>query len=182
VLKLLAFCLPLALDTFAVAAALGVAGLPAGQRLRVSLLFTAFEAGMPILGLLVGHALGHAIGSIAELVAAIALIALGVYLLAADEQDETTRARTLARTHGLAVIGLGLSISLDELAIGFSIGVLHFPLAPAIALIAAQAFVAAQLGVRLGSRLSERAREGAERAAGVALVMLGVVLLVTHLR
>jgi putative Mn2+ efflux pump MntP len=100
-------------------------------------------------------------------VATIALIALGVYLLAADEHDETARARTLARTHGLAVVGLGLSISLDELAIGFSIGVVHLPLAPAIALIAAQAFVAAQFGMRLGSQLSERAREGAERAAGI---------------
>ena len=43
--------LPLALDTFALAAALGVAGLQRRDRLRVSLVFTAFEAGMPIAGL-----------------------------------------------------------------------------------------------------------------------------------
>ncbi len=47
-IRLLAFVLPLGVDTFAVAAALGAAR-PAGiaMRLRVSLLFVIFEAGMP---------------------------------------------------------------------------------------------------------------------------------------
>jgi len=46
-----------------------------------------------------------------------------------------------------------------------------------IVLIALQAFVVAQLGIRLGSRLSERLRERTERLAGVILTSLGVVLL-----
>jgi len=44
-LKLVGLVLPLGLDTFAVAAALGIAGLKGRDRLRVSLLFTAFEVG-----------------------------------------------------------------------------------------------------------------------------------------
>ena len=47
--------LPLALDTFALGAALGVAGLERRDRLRVALVFTLFEAGMPIAGILVGR-------------------------------------------------------------------------------------------------------------------------------
>ena len=54
--------LPLALDTFALAAALGVAGLENRDRLRVALVFTVFEAGMPIAGLLVGSVAGSFIG------------------------------------------------------------------------------------------------------------------------
>jgi manganese efflux pump family protein len=50
-----------------------------------------------------------------------------------------------------------------------------------IVLIALQAFIAAQLGLRLGSRLSERLREGAERLAGAALTGLGIVLLAEKL-
>jgi hydrogenase/urease accessory protein HupE len=50
-----------------------------------------------------------------------------------------------------------------------------------IGLVALQAFIVAQLGLRLGSRLSERLREGAERLAGVALTALGVVLLAEKL-
>lgn len=56
----------LVLDTFAVAAALGVAGLDPRRRLRVSLLMAGFEAGMPLVGLALGAPLGHAVGSAAD--------------------------------------------------------------------------------------------------------------------
>ena len=72
---------------------------------------------------------------------------------------------------------LGLSISLDELAIGFGVGLLRLPLLLLIALIAIQAFLAAQLGMRLGSRLAENARWAAERLAG-ALLLLAAALVV----
>jgi hypothetical protein len=39
----------------------------------------------------------------------------------------------------------------------------------------------AQLGIRLGQRVGERIREGAERLAGVALALLGGVLLAEKL-
>jgi len=46
-LKLIALVLPLGLDTFGVALALGLAGLPREKRLRISLLFAGFEAACP---------------------------------------------------------------------------------------------------------------------------------------
>jgi putative Mn2+ efflux pump MntP len=49
------------------------------------------------------------------------------------------------------VLLLGLSISLDELAIGFSLGLLRLPAAPVIALIALQALIVTQLGLRLAA-------------------------------
>jgi hypothetical protein len=61
--KLLAFVLPLGLDSFAVAAAVGAAQVTtAGQRLRISLVFVIFEGGMPLIGLGAGAALALGIG------------------------------------------------------------------------------------------------------------------------
>ncbi|MDQ6817620.1 MAG: manganese efflux pump, partial [Actinomycetota bacterium] len=77
-LKLIALVLPLGLDTFAVAAALGVAGL-ARDRLRVSLVMASFEVAMPLLGLAVGAPLGRAIGAAADYIAIGALVAFGLY-------------------------------------------------------------------------------------------------------
>jgi manganese efflux pump family protein len=94
-----------------------------------------------------------------------------VYMLAGDDDEVRTN------VHGLALIGLGLSISLDELAIGFSFGLLHVSLAWALVLIAVQAFVAAQLGLWLGARVGAALRERAEQAAGVALIALAAVVL-----
>ena len=75
--KLLAFVLPLGLDSFAVAAAIGARGLTSAQRWRLSGLFVAFEAGMPLIGLAIGAPVAHAIGSAAVYVAAAVLVAVG---------------------------------------------------------------------------------------------------------
>jgi putative Mn2+ efflux pump MntP len=177
VAKLVALVLPLGLDTFAVAAALGMIGVSAAGRLRVSLLFTGFEAGMPIVGLALGVPLGRAIGTAADYLAIGVLIAFGVYTLVTAERDDEQRLSQLVQMRGVGALWLGLSISLDELAIGFTLGLLRLPAALVIILIAVQAFVVTQLGLRLGQRLSDRVRDGAEILAGAALTGLGVVLL-----
>lgn len=182
VLKIVGLVLPLGLDTFAVAAALGISGLRGSERTRITLLFTIFEAGMPLVGFFGGSLVGAGLGAIADYVAIAILIALAVYmLLKPEDEDEEQRLSLLGRTHGLAAVGLGVSISLDELAIGFTIGLLRLPVFLIIALIAVQTVIVTQLGLRLGSRLGERIREGAERLAGAALGLLGVVLLVEKL-
>lgn len=177
---LAALILPLSLDTFAVAAVLGIAGLPPSDRLRVALLFTAFEAGMPVAGLLAGLGLGRLAGGYAEWLAVAVLLGVGAWMLLSRDGDER-RGSMLARTRGLAALGLGLSISTDELAIGFTLGLVGVPVAVAAVLIALQAFVASQLGFRLGARVGERVAEGAERVAGAALVVAAMGLAAARL-
>ena len=182
VLRLLAFVLPLGLDTFAVAAALGATGdLTTRDRLRVSALFVVFEGGMPLIGVAVGAPLARTIGPVADYLAVAALIGLGAWMLLAGGGGEERRAARLRMTHGVAIIALGVSISLDELAIGFSLGLARLPLVGVIIAIAVQTLVAVQLGLYLGARIGERIRAGAERLAGVALIALGGYVLAEHL-
>lgn len=179
VVLVLALLVPLALDTFVLAAALGLAGLPRRLRLRTSLVLAAFEAGMPIVGVLVGRGVGEAIGHFAGYTAA-AVIALAGFLLlrpAQDEDREAARVRLLAHAQGLAIIDLGISISLDELGIGLSLGLLQLDLPYAIAFIGVQAFAAAQAGLWIGGKLSEELREGAERLAGLVLIATAIALI-----
>ena len=180
-LKLLAFVLPLGLDSFAVAAAIGAAqATTAWQRLRISLVFVIFEGGMPLIGLGLGSALAHGIGHVADYLAAAAVIGIGAWMLLADE-DEDGKAARITTSRGLALIGLGISISLDELAIGFSIGLTRLPVVIVIIAIAVQAFLAAQLGLATGAKIAERWRERAERLAGIALILLGAYLIAEQL-
>ena len=182
-LTLIALVVPLGLDTFAIAAALGMTGLSKQDRIRVTALFTIFETGMPIVGILLGAVAGTVAGRAAEYVAIAILIGLGLFMLRPrrDEHDESERVGLLARTRGLAAIGLGVSISLDELAIGFTLGLLRFSVLLVIALIGIQTLAVTQAGLWLGSRIGEVVRERAEQLAGILLAALGVVLLLERL-
>src|SRR5262249_58123977 len=93
-IRLLAFVLPLGLDSFAVAAALGAAR-PAGiaARLRISLIFVIFEAGMPLLGLAAGSGLARVIGTTADYLAGAAVIGVGVWMLVSGDDDEDVAGR-----------------------------------------------------------------------------------------
>ena len=74
-LTVAAVILPLAIDTFVLGTALGAAGIAGRDRLRTSVILTAFEAGMPIAGFVVGAAIGGAISRWSDYVAAAALAA-----------------------------------------------------------------------------------------------------------
>jgi putative Mn2+ efflux pump MntP len=136
---------------------------------------------MPLIGPALGAPLAKAIGDTADYVAAAALIALGAWMLLSDEQGEEKAAGRLLSASGWAMIGQGISISLDELAIGFSLGLVGLPSVSVIVAIAVQALFAVQLGLALGAKVGEQFRENAERLAAIALIGLGIFVLVEHL-
>jgi putative Mn2+ efflux pump MntP len=173
-LKLVALVVPLGLDTFAAAAALGLTAPSGRERARIGLLFGSFEAGMTLLGYAAGRPLGAAAGAAGDYVAAGVLALLGLWILLTDEDE--SRIAQLAYMRGLAAVGLGVSVSLDELAIGLSLGVLRVAVLPVAVLVGVQALAVSQVAMWLGARLGSRAREGSERLAGAALVVLAVVV------
>jgi putative Mn2+ efflux pump MntP len=182
-LKLIALIAPLGLDTLGVAVILGIAGFPPQRRLQLALMFAGFETAMPLIGVALGVPLGDAIGGVANYLAAALIGALGVYMLLVrgDEEGESARLLSMTQRGLFGAVALGVSISLDGLAIGFSAGLLHLPILAMAVAIGAQAFVVTQVGIRLGARVGERLREAAEKLAGVALIALAGVLVIAQL-
>lgn len=174
---MLALLIPLTLDTFVVSTALGLAGLKKEHHLRTSLILAAFEAAMPGVGVLLGRVVSGFAGHYATYVAGAVIGIAGLLLLKPGKKEDENSAKLVSKAHGLAIINLGLSISIDELALGLSLGLLHVPLLLAVVLIGMQAFVASQLGLRLGQRLNEKFREHAEKAAGLLLITIALVII-----
>lgn len=180
--QLLAFVLPLGLDSFAVSAALGASGqMRLRDKVRISAVFVVFEAGMPLIGLAAGAPLAHAIGGIADYLAAAALAAVGGWMLWPRGTGGGRNGAGLVRARAIALVGLGVSISLDELAIGFSLGLADLPVVAVIVAIAVQTFVAVQIGLFLGSRAGVWLRQWAERLAGLALIALAVYVVLRQI-
>jgi putative Mn2+ efflux pump MntP len=174
VLRIIPWLVPLSLDTLAVSAILGTARPAAGDRRRVTLVMAGFEMAMPLVGLAAGLSLAPALGGAAELAAAALVVALGVWMLAADREPAAPTGPDDLPVVALAA--LGLSVSMDELAVGVAMGLAGLPAVAAVALIGAQAFAAAQIGYRLGARVGDSLAQPAERLGATALLALGLAM------
>lgn len=189
-LRLILFALPLGLDTFALSTLLGVTPMPPRTRLRLALTFCAAEGLMPALGLLLGLPLGRALGEVSVYLAGALICAVGAWMIWKerdesdddddDDDDEAVKIARAVKTTGWALVALALSVSIDELAVGFSFGVLGFPLVPALLFIAAQALMFSLLGQWLGMRAGSHFGERVERLVGPALCLLGVGFIVSQ--
>lgn len=172
----------LGLDTLAVSLGLGLSGLPRVRWLRVGLTFALCEGLMPVIGLLIGQRLGTLLGAIAVYIAAGILVIIGGFEIkeaVMDDDDDNELLLTGERQRPLLLIGL--SVSLDELAVGFALGVLHVPIGPALVYIAAQAFALTFVGLMIGRRLGRHVGERAALVAGVVLAVLGVTLFISEI-
>lgn len=76
-LPLLLIAASVGLSNLAAAIGIGFGGVTVRTRLRVAVVFGAFEAGMPIVGLVIGAGLATGIGELARWIGAALLIALG---------------------------------------------------------------------------------------------------------
>lgn len=170
-LKMLVLVLSLGIDTLMMAISLGVADVRG--RAKIALTFAAAEAIMPLIGLLIGQGAGRLIGDWASLLGGVALLGVALWLMFFEDEDEEEEklGRNLV---GWTLILTALSISVDELAVGFSIGLIGVPVVLTIVLIALQAFVFTLLGLTFGAKLKPYLGEWAEKLAGVVLGLLGL--------
>ena len=171
--------LSLGLDTFAIALGLGLSGLPRTEWRRVGLTFAFFEGLTPVAGLLVGRHLSNLVGTAAGYIAAGILIFVGLLAIKEARSDDDDDKKPPS-VEGKKLLLTGLSVSLDELAVGFSLGFLHVALGPTLLYIALQAFLITFLGLRLGAHLGARMEEKAELASGIVLTLLGIALLINQ--
>jgi putative Mn2+ efflux pump MntP len=106
-----------------------------------------------------------------------------------DDDDEAGKVRAMVTARGFSIIGLGLAASVDDLVIGFTLGlnVYYLPLHDIFTAIVIQAFLAITIGQFLGLKVrtgslrlnAERITVASKRLAGGMLIVLAVVVLLT---
>jgi manganese efflux pump family protein len=174
-LKMIALILSLGMDTLMMSISLGF--VQTKGKAKIALTFACAEALMPLIGLFIGKGAGRLIGNWASLVGGVALLAVAVWLIFFEDEDEEEE-KLERNLVGWTLILMALSISLDELAVGFSIGLVGVPITLTIVLIALQAFVFTLAGLTFGSKLKPYLGEWAEKLAGVILGLLGIWILI----
>jgi putative Mn2+ efflux pump MntP len=164
------------LSNFGAAISIGLSGTAAATRIRVGVVFGVFEAGMPLVGLLLGHSTAQILGEIARYVGGALLVLMGSWQLL---HTARTRGMTSLPSTGIwRLLVTGFALSLDNLVVGFTLGIQHAPLVEAISVFAAVSVALSLLGIELGRRLSSAIKYGVEYVAGFVLVAVGLLVAV----
>jgi putative Mn2+ efflux pump MntP len=171
VLALLLLAVALGLSNFAAAIGIGVSGVRGRDRVRIAVVFGVFEAGMPVLGVVLGQGLASSLGHVARWLGGAALIVIGVTGVVLARRGSRPAAGQPWRL-GRVVAG-GLALSADNLAAGFALGAYHTGLAVAATVFGVVSVVMSLAGLELGAALGARASDRCELVASVMLIAVG---------
>lgn len=163
------------LDNLQVGAALGLVRMSAARRWAFAAVFAFCETAMPLAGLALGQAARARAGAWADGIgiAVLALCGLLIVVVALRGGDD---AEALAGSR-LALAGLPLSLSFDNLAAGVGLGSLGFPVVASALIIGLASGSLCALGLFAGARVRRWAPKRAELWSGVYLLALAAVRL-----
>jgi manganese efflux pump family protein len=175
VLALILGAIAVGLDNFAVAVGLGVGAADRRARVRIVAVFGIFEALAPIVGIVIGNRTARAIGHDARFIGGGLLVLIGVWLLGKSVfgDRETPRSPTSASPRLLLTAG---ALSIDNLVVGFGLGITKVPLPAAIAVFALVSIVLSVAGLEIGRRLQPAIGARDDLVAGAILVVAGALV------
>jgi putative Mn2+ efflux pump MntP len=182
VLALVLSALAVGLDNFAAAIGIGVAGVDAHTRVRVAVIFGLFEATMPVVGLLLGHGFAHSLGQATRYIGGGLLVVAGFWSVVdarrPENADRASRPNALPKAGQSvgALLVTGFALSVDNLVVGFGLGVTKTPLVASLLVFALVSVGLSLAGLELGRTLGARIEGRAEWLAGVVLVVVGALI------
>jgi putative Mn2+ efflux pump MntP len=148
-------------------------------RVRIAVVFGLFEAGMPVLGLLLGHGLADSLGQAARWLGGGVLLVFGTAGLARGWRGPGGGGGAVegleSRRIGRLLLG-GLVLSGDNLAAGFALGSYHVALALAAVVFGLVSVAMSLAGLELGARIGAAAGERSELVACALLIVAGAVI------
>jgi putative Mn2+ efflux pump MntP len=171
VIRLVLVAVALGLSNFAASIGIGLAGVDAGVRLRVGLAFGLFEVTMPVIGLLLGHHLAHAIGSASAYVGGGLLVATGAYGVIQARRGGPEPVPIGGSS--LALIVTAAVLSIDNLVAGFALGTQKVSVPLSAVVIAGVSVGMSLVGLELGHRLGAAVEKYSQEIWGIVLILVG---------
>jgi putative Mn2+ efflux pump MntP len=172
----------LAMDCFAVSICFGLLSKKLQWKyvLRLAAFFGGFQAGMPILGWLIGMAFKDYIAQFDHWIAFALLGAIGIKMIigAINKKDDTP----CIQFNRLSVLlSLSIATSIDALIIGMGFAFLQVNIWLAIGIIGIISAGFTILGSVLGKKYGKYLGKRAEIVGGIVLVAIGIKILLEHM-
>lgn len=170
-LLLLAFTL--SLDSFRVSLTLGATKLTRARQAQIALAFALCDGLAPLVGLLIGQSVVTHVGAWVEYLGPVVLGLYGCYVIYVAQRWRDSEEKE--QDHWL-VFGIPLSLSLDNLVAGASLGLIGFPVLLSVAVIGATSGLMSLAGLWMGSAAVRYLPVRAELLGGVALICIALAL------
>jgi len=182
-LAVLALAIGLAMDSFAVSLGVGAAGRANDLRSRVRLAFhLAFFQGLfTVLGWLAGHTLARYISDFDHWIAFALLAYVGGKMIWSGLHPSKGQYDQIDPSRGRMMVVLSIATSIDAMAVGLSMALIHEPVWLPAVVIGLVTFFLSGLGVVIGNRLEEAFGKKMEILGGIILIGIGLRILITHL-
>ena len=159
-------------NNFATALALGAVGQEK-RTWRILTIFALFEFNVPLIGLWLGRQASKSLVDASAWLSPVLLIALGIMTLVQSMRTTHDRKALAARVtswRGLIILSAGLSI--DNLVVGFSLGLRGVPALALAATVMVFSVTFAWIGLKLGGRSRRNYEKITEAIAGLLLLAL----------
>lgn len=179
--ELFIIAVSLSMDAFAVSVCKGLStGRPRlSHCLTCGGWFGAFQAGMPLIGWLLGVRFQGMIVSVDHWIAFVLLGLIGFNMVRESRGDEAEELD--ASFSPRAMFPLAVATSIDALAVGVTFAFLQVDnIFLAVAFIGVITFALSAAGVRVGAVFGVRFKSRAELAGGLILIGMGIKILVEH--
>jgi putative Mn2+ efflux pump MntP len=173
--EILGLAVALAMDAFAVSCGVGLAiKQPTGrQKFRLSWHFGLFQFLMPLVGWAAGHGLSDLISGFGKWLAFAILLLLGAKM-SIDGLLARPVSYSSDPTRGASLVLLSIAVSIDALAVGFSLSLLGIGVFWPSIVIGLIAGGFTLVGLRLGASLAGRFERAALITGGVILIAIGI--------
>ena len=176
--ELVLLAVGLSMDAFAVSICkgLGMKKIDLKVAAVLGLFFGGFQAGMPVfLGI---------IGPIDHWIAFILLAFIGGKMLweAFTEDENEGDGKDAEKIDLGEYLILAIATSIDALAVGVSFAALSVDIVPAVSLIGVTTFIFSIAGVAIGHTFGARYEKPATIVGGIVLILIGLKILLEHLR
>ena len=179
--ELLLIGVGLSMDAFAVAICQGLSMSRLNWRHAgvIGLYFGGFQAGMPLIGYVLGTQFKVLITSIDHWIAFILLGIIGFNMVkeSLDKEAESCDASIDVKT----MLMLAIATSIDALAVGVTFAFLDVQILPALSFIGCTTFIISVIGVKVGTVFGARYKSKAELTGGMILIVIGLKILIEHL-
>lgn len=186
----------LAMDAFAVSVTKGMAfkNLTTALAIKIAIFFGGFQAGMPIIGWLLGIKFEGYIKAIDHWIALILLTILGAKMIyefyenrkeSLQGEIEREVSATVDEVENVELsnkelISLSVATSIDALAVGISFAFLNVNIVSAATIIGVITFIVCFIGVIAGKKIGGIFKNYAELVGGIVLILIGINIFNEH--